>query len=216
MKTNLKALRFFLIIIIIGYILKTWVVAVYGVPTASMEPTIRPGSFIVALKLPYVFRIPDYIPFTFIPIQNPQVYEFIRFKKDQIIVFDSPINPTSHPSSRMTFVKRLKALPGDTLLFVDDRYLSKELAVFGSGGVEMIIPFSGMTIELDSTSFRLWKTTIERDMGIELGDEAFLEDYKFKNDFFYFNGDNPISSDSRHWGLVPGKHLRGKVFLILF
>ncbi len=206
-----KLFRFLWLVLLTAYVLKTWCIGVFAVPTTSMEPTIRAGSLIAILKLPYVFRTPDLVPFTTIPFNNVHVRTLIRFQKGQIVVFDSPIQPVSHPSSRMTFVKRLSALPGDTLIFTEDRYLSPELAVFASTGVEMVVPYSGMMVTLDSNSFSMWKSTIERDMGRKLTEQEIITEHRFSQDFYYFTGDNPVSSDSRNWGLVPSNHLRGRV-----
>lgn len=193
------------------YILLTWFVGIYVVPTASMEPTIQTGSLIFVLKLPYVFRTPDHIPFTTVPINKVFVRELVRFRKDQIVVFDSPINFKSHPSERMTFVKRLRALPGDTIKYAYRRFLTPGMDNYEVSGVEMVIPFSGMTITLDSITFPAWKTTIERDLGTEIMHGTILDEYRFSQDFFYFSSDKPYSSDSRRWGLVPATHLRGRV-----
>jgi signal peptidase I len=216
MASVIKSFRFLALVFLSAYVIKTWCIGVFVVPTTSMEPSIRAGSLITILKLPYVFRTPDMVPFTTIPFSNVHVRTLIRFQKGQIIVFDSPIEPDSHPSSRMTFVKRLSALPGDTLIFTEDRYLSQELAVFASTGVEMVVPYSGMTVTLDSNSFSMWKSTIERDMGRSLSEQEFITEHRFSQDFYYFTGDNPISSDSRNWGLVPASHLRGRVIFSAF
>ncbi len=216
MTSVIKSFRFLALVFFLAYVLKTWWLGVFVVPTTSMEPAIRAGSLITILKLPYVFRTPDLIPFTGIPFENVYVQPLIQFQKGHIVVFDSPIIPNSHPSSRMTFVKRLSALPGDTLIFTEDRFLSQELAVFANSGVEMVVPYSGMTVTLDSNSFSMWKSTIERDMGRTLSETEIITEHRFSQDFYYFTGDNPISSDSRNWGLVPASHLRGRVIFSAF
>lgn len=83
--------------------------------------------------------------------------------------------------------------------------------MFASTGVEMVVPYSGMMVTLDSNSFSMWKSTIERDMGRKLTEQEIITEHRFSQDFYYFTGDNPVSSDSRNWGLVPSNHLRGRV-----
>ena len=86
------------------------------------------------------------------------------------------------------------------------------------------IPQRGQTIQMDSTTWKLYhqlveweqkqKLTIDHEGVVRLGNEV-IDAYTFTHDYYFMAGDNAISSiDSRFWGLVPDDYIVGRVWRI--
>lgn len=111
----------------------------------------------------------------------------------------------------MTFVKRILAVPGDTIYFDGVRFQLDDL---NNKSKKIIVPYKGMKLNFDSESNSPWRIIIERDVKKRLQEEYKIDSHIFNQNFYFFIGDNPSGSDSRSWGLVPESNLRGKVIFI--
>ncbi len=101
------------LLILIALLLKVTIVEAYIVPTGSMENTIMTGDFLVGNRFVYGMRTPDWIgiPYTDKGFNIPYV-RFPKFREPEqgdVIIFKYPRDPYHK------YVKRLIALPGDTL-----------------------------------------------------------------------------------------------------
>jgi len=120
--------------------------------------------------------------------------KWVQPKRGDIIVFDYP------PQSNTQFIKRLVALPGETVEIRD-----KQLFVNGKKMDEIYAWHD------DAQTFA--------------GDPKLPEPYRSRDQFgpalvpansFFVLGDNrDRSSDSRYWGTISRDHLRGVVVLII-
>ncbi|GAB6098923.1 signal peptidase I [Halanaerocella petrolearia] len=87
--------------VIISIFLITFVVQAFYIPSGSMKPALQPGDRIFANKLVYRFREP---------------------KRQEIIVFNYPVDPSRK------FIKRVIGLPGDKIKIVDGKvYINGQL-----------------------------------------------------------------------------------------
>jgi signal peptidase I len=90
-----------LLLLILGlFALRSSLVEPYVVPTGSMEPTLKTGDRLYALKCAYDFKF----PFT-----NRTLFHLGEVKRGDVILFQAPHRP------EMTYVKRAVGLPGDRL-----------------------------------------------------------------------------------------------------
>lgn len=84
----------------------------------------------------------------------------------------------------------------------------------------LVLPYRGMTIKADTATVNAYANILTSCEGIKLEQRGsyFLfngipvQQYVFKNDYYFFMGDNRDNSfDSRYFGPIPGKRLTGKV-----
>ena len=89
----------------------------------------------------------------------------------------------------------------------------------------LIVPAKGMTLPIDTVTFRRYRQMIERETGrsvvrrrgrVWLGDTV-LTAYTFSENYYFMGGDNALGSmDSRYWGLVPEDFIVGRAVLTVW
>lgn len=89
----------------------------------------------------------------------------------------------------------------------------------------LVVPQAGMTIELNDSTFALYRKAINQLDGanISKNENGFLingqatDSYTFNNNFYFMLGDNRhYSGDSRMWGFVPEYSIIGKAKVVLW
>ena len=139
---------------------------------------------------------------------------------DRITIRGHSMEPSFHEGERVwvskVAVSRKKVKAGDVLVFrdrSDDHFLCKRC--IAAPGDSILYIRSRLDTTLYSTllyapaSFPRYASAIAWETGVESG---FRTGYRFQQDWFYFLGDNRNHSvDSRHFGLVPGDCLFGKI-----
>lgn len=147
-----------LVIFIAGYYL---IGRPHIISGSSMDPSFANTEFIITQKVSYYLHQPQ---------------------RGDVIVFKWPPNPN------FEYIKRIVALPDDTLKIED--------GAITINNQKLNEPY------LDP------RTYTAGNIAFEAG-----KDYKIPKDQYLVMGDNRgKSSDSREWGLVPKKNLIGKVF----
>lgn len=113
------------------------------------------------------------------------IYKFKKPERGDVIVFISP------EDKKKDFIKRLIGLPGESLEISNGTILIDNKAVDASSVIKERYYYNRGDYG-------------EKDQVLEVPDDA-----------YYALGDNSISSrDSRYWGFLPKKYLKGKAFLI--
>jgi signal peptidase I len=125
-----KAIVTALVLIIL---LRTFVAEVYTIPTSSMENTLLSGDFVLVSKISYGPRLPITplsVPFFHQSLSNkehiPSFRDWIQLpyfrlpglssiSRNDIIVFNYPIEEEYPIDHRSLYVKRCIGLPGDTI-----------------------------------------------------------------------------------------------------
>ena len=193
-----------LIYLIVGLLALRWtVVEPYVVPTGSMEPTLKPGDRLYALKCAYDVRFPftDYV-----------LFDTGKVERGDVILFRAPRDP------KITYVKRAVGLPGDKLAF-------RNGSIFINGEEVAKAPAEDQEIMYDI--YRRDEKTLYLE---QLGDvkhyvildhgipqNRFLEEITIPEGHYFASGDNRDNShDSRAWGFVPKELLKGEAMFIWF
>jgi len=163
----------------------TFVVKTFFIPSGSMEETLLVGDHLFVNR--YIFgAAASGLERALLPLRAP--------RRGDIVIFRSPERPT------VDLVKRLVGLPGDRLQSIDKTlYLNGERLAQGA-----------YTWHKDARVFP---------------DRPFLEDQRRRRDnwgpltvpagHYFCMGDNRDHSyDSRYWGPVPARYLKGRAFVI--
>jgi signal peptidase I len=167
-----------IIALLLALVIRAFVIQAFKIPSGSMKSTLLVGDHILVNKFIYGVRLP-YWNQELIPISQP--------KRQDIIVFRYPVDPTKD------FIKRVIGLPGDTVriqakqVFVNDQPLTEPYAVHS-----------------DSRTLPASVSTRDNMGPIEVPPHS-----------LFVMGDNRDESyDSRFWKFVDMTDLRGKAFVI--
>lgn len=209
--------RSFFPVILAVFLLRSFLVEPFKIPSGSMIPTLQIGDFILVNKFTYGVRLPI-IGTKVVPINDP--------KRGDVMVFHYPEEPS------IDYIKRVIGLPGDVIT-----YRGKEL--FVNGVVQQHVP-DGDYNYVDGLNFMHTERYKENLGGrthsilvnpeaasIHLGSVAGFphsEACSFSEaemrctvpDKHYFMlGDNRDNSrDSRYWGFVSDELIVGRAFMI--
>jgi signal peptidase I len=107
-----------LIAVLLATFIRTFVWTAYRVPSDSMAPTLVPGDFIFAFKLPFDAN------FSWLS----EVSGGPRVNKGEVVVFSFPDSP------RVSFVRRVIGLPGDFITVQSGKlYVNEKLTGIWAG-----------------------------------------------------------------------------------
>lgn len=199
-----KEITSWFIVIIVVFALKATFVEAYVIPTPSMEETLLVGDAVLTNRFVYGVKIP-------IPLLGKQI-PMIRGAKPRhgdIVAFLSPFE-------NVNVVKRCIAWAGDTVEIVD-----KTVYV---NGKEMNEPYVISTDERTYRAYACDRTTYQEQwenaelaelFGIHVRDN--FGPVVVPDDHIFVMGDNrDVSWDSRYWGPLHTKYLKGKPLFIFF
>lgn len=195
--------RSLFVVFLVVFLIRSFLIEPYIVPSGSMLPTIQLGDFVLVNKFSYGVRIP-FIGVKVIPISEPHTGD--------IAVFKDPANP------QISLIKTVIGVPGDHI-----SYINKQLYI---NNKPVSQEYLGTTAEvanapLGSVEVKEYKS----DIGGKIHDiytSPIVPSKDFKdlvvppNSYFVMGDNRDDSDDSRVWGFVPEKNLTGRAFLIFF
>lgn len=211
--------RSFFPVILVVFLLRSFLVEPFKIPSGSMLPTLKVGDFILVNKYEYGIRL---------PILNRKILDIGKPRRGDVVVFRYPKDPN------LDYIKRLVGLPGDVVEYIDKRLIinGQPVAMEPAGTYEYVA---------DGLNYVRAQTYRER-----LGDHDHITMvipeqppiilYQVERTFpyrencaynargfrcqvpeghYFMLGDNrDASNDSRYWGFVPDDHIVGRAFLI--
>src|SRR3954469_5781994 len=192
--------KIFTVSVTLFFVLRTFIVEAFKIPSGSMEHTLLVGDFLLVNKVVYGAEI---------PLTGARLPAFRQPKRGDVIVFEWPKDRTKN------FVKRLVGLPGDTVAMRD--------AVLIRNGVALSEPYvSHSDPEADPVweEFRWQSNFLVKTAGAAVAYHPSRNNWGplvVPGEQCFVLGDNRDNSlDSRYWGFVPDSLLRGRPEVVYF
>ena len=182
-------------VLAIVFILRSFLIEPFQIPSRSMVPTLQVGDFILVNKFAYGLHL---------PVSRTKVVDIGEPKRGDVMVFFPPhMNDTY-------FIKRVIGLPGDKIevkdnvLYINGKRASQELI--------QALPPSRPEVEV------MWENIYgHRHLMAKHVIPSRYSNYSttVPAGHYFMMGDNRDNSlDSREWGFVPEKDVVGKAFAI--
>lgn len=208
--------RAFFPVIVVVFLIRSFWVEPFKIPSGSMKPTLVVGDFILVNKYTYGIRI---------PVINKKVIDVNPVARGDVVVFRYPADPS------VDYIKRVVGLPGDKIV-----YRGKRLTVNGQpvdvqpGGFYTDSEMNYLRLPTSIETLGNHKHQIMIVPGQPPVDLATVRQFPHREnceynddgfsctvpaDSYFMMGDNrDQSSDSRYWGFVPDDHIKGRAFLV--
>lgn len=191
--------RSFFPIFLLVFLLRSFLIEPFRIPSGSLVPTLNVGDFIAVKKYSYGLRFPV-LEKKLVPLGKP--------KAGDIAVFRWPPYPEKYD-----YIKRVIGLPGDHI-----EYKNKQLIINGTPAAQTFVRYttdesSGHAVaeyqeNLEGVTHRIYvrpdATAVDFDVHVPAGN-------------YFMMGDNrDDSADSRFFGFVQDSYLRGQAWLVWF
>lgn len=189
-------------VLLIVFVLRSFVVEPFQIPSESMVPTLEVGDFILVNKFTYGIRL---------PLARTKVIEISDPKRGDVMVFFPP-------HQDRYFIKRVIGLPGDTVrlkdgaLHINGEKIPQTLAYTDTKTDAGCVVNFGKYVVLDESfdgrSHQMRRCQVEN--------RSYPERvWEVPEGHYFMMGDNRDNSlDSRSWGTVPEERIVGKAFAI--
>ena len=220
-------------LILVVFVLRTFVAEPFQIPSSSMRPGLVKGDFVLVNKFSYGIRV---------PVLNNVLIPVGQVQRGDVVVFNYPVEPDTN------YIKRIVGLPGDVV-----EYRDKVLTVNGKteqdslvGSYqypddykpERILESSRFSADWEGRHFEVLKNESAPTVSIpylaESADDAAEKGYQsglrenceyeadgsgFKctvpaGKYFAMGDNRDSSADSRYWGFVDDKLIVGKAFFV--
>ena len=188
--------------LVVWFLLRTFLVEAFSIPSSSMERTLLVGDFLFVNKALYGAEV---------PIVHKRLPAIREPERGDILVFDSV------EDEGLKVVKRLIGMPGDTIameggqLYRNGEAVSEPYAIPAEAGLG--------TDPLQRARMRAWQLRYYAGRD----GEAYHPDVQdwgpivVPADSFFMMGDNRGDSyDSRYWGFLPRLNVRGRPLVIYY
>jgi signal peptidase I len=201
-------------VIVLVFLLRSFLYEPFRIPSGSMLPTLLVGDLILVNKFDYGVRL---------PVINKKIIDVGSPQRGDVMVFRYPPDPS------LDYIKRVVGIPGDTI-----EYAEQKLKINGSS---IDLKSDGRFVDpdrLDSHNQHLETlgkiehkvlTDLDKRLSIQpIPDFNKRENCSFTAEkltctvppgHYFMMGDNrDNSADSRFWGFVPEENIVGRAFFI--
>ena len=214
----LEIAKSFFPVILIVFMVRSFLIEPFKIPSGSMIPTLLIGDFILVNKFTYGIRL---------PVANKKILSINEPQRGDVMVFRYPEDLS------IDYIKRIVGVPGDKV-----EYRNKHLTITGKvaptedGGnyldVEPDLHYQNLKVQMEQLGAKVHRTVQNPDVpavhlssvqsfphrdNCTIGEDGFSCTVPPGN--YFMMGDNRDNSkDSRYWGFVPDENIVGKAFMI--
>ena len=210
--------RSFFPVILIVFVLRSFLYEPFKIPSESMVPTLVVGDFILVNKFTYGVRL---------PVINKKLVDVGLPQRGDVMVFRYPVDPTKD------FIKRVVGIPGDKITYKNKRLTINDQPV----PTEQLDSQTRVDDRLAFQSYDVIREKLGEKPHISYLDPRMPDVRvdavrKFPNrancaynddqmtctvpaGHYFMMGDNRDNSeDGRYWGFVPEENIVGKAVLV--
>jgi len=205
-------------VILVVFVIRSFIVEPFKIPSGSMIPTLHIGDFILVNKFTYGIRL---------PVINQKIVALNNPERGDVMVFRYPENPS------LDYIKRVVGLPGDIVEYRNKRlwingveqeqvfkedfnyietglnfvHTEKYVETLGGHQHELLVNPERPTLHLSSVA------EFDGRENCQYAHE--MVRCKVPQGHYFMLGDNRDNSrDSRYWGFVSDSQIVGKAFFI--
>jgi len=206
-------------VILIVFLLRSFLVEPFKIPSGSMLPTLLVGDFILVNKYTYGIRL---------PVINKKVLDVSQPARGDVMVFRFPQDPS------LDYIKRVVGLPGVVVEYREKRLIinGQPVAIRPEGQFE----YTGQGLNFIRGDTWREKLGENGHIAMTIAGEPPVRAYEVAGNFpyrdncgydesgfkctvpaghYFMLGDNrDASNDSRYWGFVPDENIVGRAFFI--
>lgn len=189
--------RAFFPVILVVFVLRSFVIEPFRIPSGSMLPGLQAGDFILVSKSSYGVRF---------PVFNIKLIDSGRPARGDVAVFRYPLKPS------INYIKRVIGLPGDVVVYRDKKIYINGEQVYQQPLGEHVSFDSGRNLHLKEKigagEYEILQAPIPQSETLE---------FHVPDGHYFVMGDNrDNSNDSRSWRYVPERNLVGRAFFVWF
>lgn len=180
---------FFVVLVVRGFLVEP-----FQIPSGSMLSTLEAGDYILVNKFSYGLRS---------PLGYRKLLDLGSPERGDVIVFRYPEDP------RIDYIKRVVGVPGDKITYKNKRIYVNDVPVKVKplGRYAKDARYMEFSEELGDVTHNILNIP-----GVNMSPPF---DVEVPEDHYFVLGDNRDNSrDSRFWGFVPDKNLKGRAFMI--
>lgn len=170
--------------VVIALFVMTFLIQAFRIPSGSMEDTLQVGDHLLVKKFTYGIRNPLNREQRFLRLREPS--------RGDIIVFDYPEDPS------LDYIKRLVGLPGEKIEIVD-----KQVFIDGEPLEEPYVVHKDPSI-YPNAAYVPYQNRTRDNFGPVVIPEG---------EYFMLGDNRDFSADSRSWGPLPERYIKGKALV---
>jgi signal peptidase I len=205
-------------VILVVFVLRSFLVEPFKIPSGSMMSTLLVGDFILVNKYTYGIRL---------PVINKKIVETGSPQRGDVMVFRFPKDPS------FDYIKRVIGVPGDQVSYRNKRLTINGVPVKMERQGDYSYVKSGLnyvtaTQYKETLGSHIHETLVQPDaptirfndvdafplrQNCDYNEEGFTCTVPPGN--YFMMGDNrDDSNDGRYWGFVPDRNIVGRAFMI--